>query len=211
MAKVWRIAFLSTTENGTLAVNTLHYQTDLEALEEEPSGNNVVDAVSDHLTTAYRAVLPTSMTLNSLQARECVAPGSEDVPGAGEKTVNLAGTFTAASSRLPDAVCMVVSLKTDVPLRSARGYIALPSPRNETLLDTNQKWLTTGTYYTNVEALAALLDDSFDTGGVGAVTLNPVVYSRRRHGIGLNPYTFQVARAIPSNEVHWRRSRTTAP
>jgi hypothetical protein len=211
VAKVWRISFESFNDNGVEIINTLHYQTDLGSLETEPSGSNVVDAVHDHLTTAYRACLPTTYTLNSLEAREEVMPSSGDVPASGTKTVQLPGTVTVTGGIIPDAMCAIVKLRTDAAIRSARGYLAMPNGRSSIILGTDLRWATAGGWWTGLTAFAALLDDSFDTGGVGAVTLNPVVYSRTRRARQQEPYAFPVVEAVVTREPRWRRSRTTAP
>ncbi len=135
-------------------------------------------------------------------------PGSSSVPVASSLNVNQAGTG-GTDGKLPNAVAAIIKLRSNAALRSGRGYVAMPSPLISTALNASGNW--TGTFLTNLGVFAALLDDTMSLGAITPTILNPVVYSRTRHGRGFSPYTFQMVEAIVRNRPSWRRSRMTAP
>lgn len=192
-------------------MNDLHYQTDVAALGDEPPGADVLDAVDTHLTTLYRACLPVGNLLDSLEAREEVMPGSGAVPLSASKVKGVAGTLATPDTKLSDAATLILKLRSDAAIRSARGYLAMPSPKASGNLDATAKWSTVGGFWTAIQAFAAALDDVLSTGGAFPASLNPVVYSRTRRSRGLSPFTFQMVEAIPNPAQRWRRSRTTTP
>jgi len=192
-------------------VNDLHFQTDVATLGEEPPANDVLDSFDTHFTTAYRACIPASSTLDSLEAREEVTPGSGSVPISGSKVKGVAGTLAAANQNLPDAATLILKLRTEAAIRSGRGYLAMPSPKDVGFLTTNGRWLTSGAFWTAIQAFAALMDDSFSTAGAFPANLNPVIYSRTRAARSEDPHAFRVVEGVPSTPVRWRRSRTTTP
>lgn len=210
--KIWRCSYVGHFASGAEFVNDLYYQTDLDVLEEEPSAANVGDAVNDHLKTAYKACIPASSLVNSLEVREEVDPLDPSlVPEAASIIINEAGTLSVADQNLPDAATLIVTKRTDAATRSGRGYIAMPSPKGVAQLTTSNRWNTGGLYFGAVTTFSALLDDDVETGGVGSVTCHPVVYSRTRAKNALTPVTFRITSALPRPEVRWRRTRTTAP
>jgi hypothetical protein len=211
VSKVWRLSWVSSTDGGVELMNTQHVQTDLGIGEDEPSAANVADAIDDHYRDAYKDLLSTNFTLVSLETRECLPTSSTDVPESHTTTINEAGTLAVGTLGLPNEICGLIKLKTAAASRSSRGYIVPPSPQSITALDTGRLWATAGGYWAALQAFAALLTDVIDTGGVGAVDLNPVVYSRTRHNASEDPFTFQVTQAIATRVPHWRRSRSTAP
>jgi hypothetical protein len=211
VAKVWRLSWVSSTDGGVELINTQHVQTDLGLGESEPSAANVADAIDDHYRDAYKDLLSVNFTLHSLETRECLPASSTDVPEAHTTTIEEAGTLAVGTLGLPNEMCGLIKLRTASASRAARGYMVPPSPQSITALDTSRLWATAGGYWAALQAYAELLDDVIDTGGIGAVDLNPVVYSRTRHNASLSPFTFQVTQAIAVRTPHWRRSRSTAP
>lgn len=206
--KVWRLVFESVTPGGVVCINHLHFQTDGEVGATEPTASALLTRLDTEFRTLYRAALAEEDTLRSLALREEVRGSDVPAPGA-DVAVNLLGTLATSVNDLPDAMCLIISKKTGIPLRSARGYLALPSPRSSGHLDSTRSWW--GGYLTAATALAAKLDDSYDVGTFPDVTLNPVVYSRTRHEAGRDDFTFKITTAIARPTPHWRRSRMTAP
>lgn len=206
--KVWRLVFESITPSGVVCINHLHFQTDGEVGATEPTASSLLTRLDTEFRGLYRAALAEEDTLRSLALREEVRGSDVPAPGA-DVNVGLAGLLATSTNDLPDAMCLVISKKTGIPLRSARGYLALPSPRSSAHLTSAREWGST--YLTAANALAAKLDDSYDVGTFPDVMLNPVVYSRTRHNAGLSNYTFKVTAGIARTTPHWRRSRMTAP
>lgn len=206
--KVWRLVFKSITPAGVVCINHLHFQTDGEVGASEPTGSALLTRLDTEFRALYRAALAEEDTLTALELREEVRGSDVPAPGA-DVAVGLAGLLATSVNDLPDAMCLIISKKTGIPLRSARGYLALPSPRSSGHLNSSREWW--GGYLTAAQALAAKLDDSYDVGGFPDITLNPVVYSRTRHESGASSYTFKITAGIARATPHWRRSRMTAP
>lgn len=209
MAKVYRFSYVGHLATGVVFNTGLHYQTDVPPAGSEPAPADILTAIDGHLRTAFRACLQNGYTVDSAELREEVDLSTGDVPSAASLVVNQLGTLTGGSNILPDATTGIIKLKTDAALRSGRGYMAIPGPRNASFLADGQNFGSSWTSLLNT--FAALLDDSMDLGTVLITHLNPVVYSRTRRARGLTPYTFQVVEGIVNPRVRWRRSRTTAP
>lgn len=210
MSKIYRFSYQGHEDTGVAVVNSLHYQTDLSIFASEPSADNILSSVSSHLLTAYRACIPGNITVDSAELREELPLSDTSVPASASLNIALVGTLNMTTAALPDAMCMIVKLRSNAALRSARGYIALPSPRDRSYLSTSRAW--TGVYLSAAQTLAALLDDDITLGSPFAQAgLHPVVYSRTRHDRNESPWTFQVVEAIPRTVPSWRRSRMTAP
>lgn len=206
--KVWRLVFESVTPAGVVQINHLHFQTASTIGGTEPPASDILARLDTEFRALYRAALAEEDTLRSLSLREEVRAPDVPAPGA-DVSVNLAGTLVTSTNDLPDGLCLIISKKTGIPLRAARGYLALPSPRTSSYLTSSREWGSL--YLTAANALAAKLDDSYDIGALPAVTLNPVVYSRTRHQSGADDYTFKITAGITRLTPHWRRSRMTAP
>lgn len=212
VATVYRCSYVSYDGAGTQYVNTFHVQTDLNSPDDdEPDISDVAGAVDSHLRVKYLAVVPTSLTLSSLETREELPKGSPDIPSAFSIAINTAGTLVNANSFLPVAQATIISIRSTAAIRSGRGYIALPSPRDSTYMASGGLLASTGTYWTALGQLAALLDDTLTIGTISPVSVHFVVYSRTRHQRGESPYTFHVTEAVPKRAPRWRRSRTTSP
>lgn len=208
MARVYRFSFQGHTASGTLLINSLHYQTDVAPTGSEPAASDVLAAIDAHLRTAYRAVVPSSFTIDSAELRECLASGDTNVPVAASLVINQPGTLTTSDTSLPYGMTCIVKLRSDAGIRSGRGYLALPDPLSSTFLASR---LWGSSYFPLVQSFAALLDDTMSLGSTLPTTLNPVVYSRTRHNRGESPFTFQMVEAIPRSTPSWRRSRMTVP
>lgn len=210
MAKVWRITFQCHHTNGTLCEPSLHYQTDTNILEDEPSGDAVAADIAGKLASPFRLTMRTETTLDVIVAREEVLKptigevGAFNVAGAG---TGLAGAVTA-----PHALVPVIDLVTKTHSRSARGWCMLPGPCASLFTSgLGDQWDTSSGMVLAYQAFAALLDDTVAFGGIGTGHYNPVVYSRTRRQRGNTPYTFQVTSAHLNPQVRWLRRRTTSP
>lgn len=206
VARIYRITFVCAHSNGALAEPSLHYQTDLNPLEDEPDPGDVANDIWGHFNTAFRNCLHSETTVLRIDAREEVLP--PDIGAAGTHGVNLPGTGFTGTVGLPHALCAVVNRHTGVASRSARGWFHMPSPLQQTCV-AGDVWGST--YETTLDALAALLDDTIAFGGIGTGHYNPVVYSRTRHGRGLTPYAWKVTAGVKNRQPKFLRSRYTIP
>jgi hypothetical protein len=207
MAKVWRFTYESTFPGNVVTVNDWYYQTDVPAAGSEPPAGDVVDALDDHWRTIYRAVIAEEATVNLARVREQLPSSSTGVPDGAELAVNQAGTLGTPSTELPVSLSAIVSKRTGVPLRSARGYLAIPSPLSQVALTDNRLWDHGQEYWLQLQAVRDALDDVVDTGTFLITHLNPVVYSRTRHNASLEPFTFRITGGIIRDAPRWRDSR----
>jgi hypothetical protein len=206
VARIYRTSILAHHGDGTQCVTTLHYQTDLAPLGDEPDPNDVASGVWTLLGTAYKNVCRTDVTIDTVVCAEETLPPAIGVSGA--HTVNTAGLWAPGTANSPHGLVPVLNLHTGTRSRSARGWTHLPGNLSNTtyLIDT---WTATVKGY--YDALAALLDDTFTLGTVPATTVRPVVYSRTRHKRAETPYTFNVTSGTTNPKVKWLRSRMSNP
>lgn len=206
MARVYRATFKCTYSDGTLVQPSLHYQTDLPPLGDEPNADDVASGIWSLLGTAFTNATFNAITINDLIVVEQVL--SPDIGATGIHHVGTPGAFSAAAEDLPRELVGLMSIHSGTASRSARGHMFLPGTGDKAKLS-GRAW-TTGTL-DNWNVLAALLDNSFDLGAITPTHVNPVVYSRTRHIRGENPYTFRVTGATVSSRPRWLRSRGTTP
>jgi hypothetical protein len=151
--------------------------------------------------------LPNTITVDQLVVTSEELPG--DIGVAGAHTVNASGTGAGGTgSRLPDGIACVLDRHTGVRSRSSRGWTMWPGPANSSFINNNA--FTAG-WLAGVDALCALLDDSFDLGTVFVTHVNPVVYSKTRRVRSQSPYTFRITQVTSNDVPTWLRSRMTSP
>lgn len=209
MSKIYRFSYFGHFDDGVQVVTGFHYKVVPPPAGSDPAAVDVLDGIDGHYRSTFVAVMDSRIMVDSAELREEVTPYSGEVPAAASKVVNTPGGLGGTGKVLPDALTMIVKLRTDAALRSARGYMALPGPSSTSYLSASRQW--TGAYLTAVQAFAALLDDEIEFGAVTPSHGRPVVYSRTRHARQLDPYTFDVVEGVPRLTPSWRRSRTTAP
>lgn len=206
MARTYRLTFMCTGGDTQLVQPSLHYQTDVPPLGDEPDPNDVAGAVKDHLQTAFRACFPSDATLHDVVALEETLP--PDIGVAGLAHVGLAGTFSGSGAQIPEGLVPLVNLHTGSRSRSSRGWMHMPSPRYASTVSYD---VWNSSILTALDAFAALLDDSMDLGAITPTHLNPVVYSRTRRQRSEDPYTFRLTGATVNRTPKWLRTRMTTP
>ena len=207
---IYRWSIKGRYASGVATVTSLHFVTQPPALGDEPSAGDVLNAINTGLWTLYHNCLPTSWTEESTEVSEMLSPlDLTTVPRGHVNAGSGAGTFSEGDHILPEALCAIVALRTGVPRRWARGYIAMPSPKNSGALTDKGRWA--GSYLTNLQALASHLDDDYSIGTVSVTSVIPVVYSRTQHARGADQPWAQVEAGVVRGDSRWRRTRTTAP
>jgi hypothetical protein len=212
-SSVVRASYLGTI-GATQIVNTLHYVVKHDsAYAGGDDAGAMADQIDTKLTTAYRAVCPVGMTVDTLVVREELAAGDTSIPEEGAKSIGLAGTLANADTLLPLGLCMHLKIKTNAAVRSGHGGIFLPPPRVSTSLASQGFFASAASYYVNAGTLAALLDDNIQvtSGGFNTWHLSPVVYSRTRRNRADPNWYFGVTQVQRDFTPHWLRSRMTAP
>lgn len=206
MSRIYRATFECHHSNGTIARPSLHYQTDVPLAGSEPDASDVANGIWTLLGTEFRAICPTSVTVDAISvAEEVIAP---DIGAAGSHTVALAGTMTVSGDPMPEGLVPVLNLHTDVRSRSARGWLHPPGPMGSSRVS-GDSW--TSVYLGVLNAFCAKLDDGFDLGTLQITRVNPKVYSRTRRERAEDPFVFSVKSATVNPRPHWLRTRMTTP
>lgn len=205
MARIYRATFM-TTYGSTLVEPSLHYQTDLDVGGDEPSPNDIADAIWTELGGAYLAICSPSMHTDALVVSEEVVKPAIGV--AGVHSVNTSGTYTGSGATAADGINAIINIHTGTRSRSARGWFHAPPPQYEERLQGNG-WASA--YKTRLDTFAALLDNVMELGTIVVTRLRPVVYSRTRHRLNEEPWTFDVNNATVNVTQHWLRSRMSSP
>lgn len=207
MSRVYRCTFQCTYPDGTLVEPSLHYQTDLPPLGDEPDPDDVAAGIYGHLGAEYLQTMPSEVTLHDLVCTEqVIAPA---IGAQGSHHVGLVGTATVATADLPRALVPLMNIRTDTVSRSARGHVFLCGPGDKTKLVAKiwqDAWMT-GAY----DPFAAKIADDITLGSTLPSTLHPVIYSRTRNARSETPFTFKVVSAAVKVTPTWLRSRNSTP
>lgn len=206
MARTYRATINCTHIIGPKFAPTLHYQTDVPTGGGEPDPNDVASGIWGVIATAIRNVASDWVTFDNLVVGEEVLP--PDIGVSGIDVLNVPGLIAHGDAKIPTGASPLINLHTGTRSRSARGWTHPPGPTNSGELN-GQDWIAG--YLTLLDNLAAVLSDSFSLGSLFPTTVNPVVYSRKRHVALETPYTFKVTGATTNAQVKWLRSRMTSP
>jgi hypothetical protein len=215
VASLWRAAWHWTHDTGVVCVNVAHYKARNQNVGiNDADAQHVADALAAAQTVKYLAVVSNKFTLNNVVVTEVITPGSGAVPDQGSHAIGTRGSITVSGDLLPIQVATLVSLYTNAAVRSGHGRQFLPNPGFASYLDSTGIYDTTANYWTTL--LPPLLTQwlagfsvSYGTGIDQKCSM--VIYSHKRH-VALNPnYYFDVITATPRAQLHWLRSRSTAP
>jgi hypothetical protein len=210
VSKIWKWSIKGEYNSGVQTVNSLHFVTQVAEFGSEPSAHDILVAVNTKLYNPFLNVCPTSWNQTLSEVSEVLAPGDlTGIPEGAAGSAGGTGNFSEGDHILPEALTCIVSLQTGVPRRWARGYIALPCPKNSGALTNLGRW--TGSYLTTVQTLAALLDDTYSLGSVNPTVVLPIAYSRVQHARGADQPWAQITSGVPRTVAKWRRSRLSAP
>lgn len=211
MAAVWRVTYESSSA-GVLFVNTHHVVSRPVGLSTgAPSADQVRDALNTALTTKYRALLPSTFSVDVLDVREEVDPASGDIPEQSSMAIGLAGTRAVGTYETPLGLSQVVSFRTNAAVRSGHGRMWIPVVDKD-VLSTSGQLITTGALATATTAFFDELKSTHTiTDGGNSWDCKQVVYSRTRRARGDEFFYFDVTAYIRRLTPHWLRSRQSAP
>lgn len=207
---IYRVSFKGHFDDGVLTVNSLHYVTQPPLEGSEPAAQDVCQLLKDEWAPLWINANTGAWHFSSVDLTEMVNPLDVNAtPRAATVAVTNGGALPATGDKLPEALCGIVSLRTEVARRWARGYVAMPSPRASSYLDASANW--TGGYLTALQAIAAKVDDDYEIGTVSVTSVIPVVYSRTQHLRGADQPWAQVSAGVARTKPKWRASRLSAP
>lgn len=192
--------------NNTLVEPGFYVKTDPAPLGSEPDPSDVATGIWDHIGAAWLATARNSVHFDELVLTEQVVPPA--IGTAGAHTIDAAGTNSLDGTGIPFGLVAILNFHTAVRSRSARGHCALAPPSVSNALDGNA-W--SSSLVSSISTLRALLDDQLELGSVEPTQVTPCCYSRKRHLLGQNPYTFDVTTVSLNPAPHWLKSRMTAP
>jgi hypothetical protein len=199
------VAFNSSRpDTGLLVVNVLHLEVD--TLADPPNWPSVATDVATWLGTDYLAMLPTSFVWHNLTVTAEDYPGS--LFGQGIVSSEVPGNRTVADNRLDPAVCAVISWKTAVAKRYARGHMFCPPAITEGALGDDATWAPANPYFPACTAFANLFASGHS---VASTSYAPIVFSRTRVALNQSPYFFPIVGHSVGAKQHWLRSRSSAP
>jgi hypothetical protein len=151
-------------------------------------------------------MLPSTYHFNSVVVTDENYPGSTH--GQGVSTPNLTGTRTTTDTKLDPAMCAVISWKTGVAKRYARGHTFAPPILDSSATSTGGLILNTSAYYLAVQAFRS----KFAAGNVaGSSSYVPEIFSKHEVLVGAPKFSFKIVSSSVSGKQHWLRSRSTAP
>jgi hypothetical protein len=158
------------------------------------------------ITTGLRATLISSGQLDSVDATRIPDPGSGDTPDEATLVLNLAGTYGPGGDDIPQALCGLVNLKTNVASRRARGWTyGFPMWRSTALSSSGEVINPASDYWTGLGTLATGLAAS----AVGdTLTYDPVVFSRVAYDTEAPNWYFGINAAVRSSKPRWLRKRS---
>lgn len=206
VARIYRVTIKGHYSNGALLEPSLHYQTDVPDLGEEPEPNDVASGVWTLLGTAFKNLQNNSTVIDEVIAAEEVL--KPDIGVAGTHVVGQNGTATATAPDISHGLSAVINLHTATRSRSARGWCKVGCDLVHSSI-VGDNWAAA--YKATLDAFAALMDNTFELGTLQITTVRPVIYSKTRREKGFSPYAFHVTSGTANPQVRWQRSRLSVP
>lgn len=197
-------AFRGHYSDGPLVVNTFCVRVDGDAGPEQPDPGEIAQGIVDWVGAEYIFALPTTITVDELAVRELYS----NTPYVAAVSLNDTGQV-AAGTAFPREMVRVLTFRTDVATRSGRGRQFLPTPQTAGSLSSAENYVTSGTWFSNLEAyrdkLLAGHDMAYGTGGLLEAHLSVRVHSRVKNT------DYDVTSILIRQRAHWLRSRASAP
>jgi hypothetical protein len=191
-------------------VNTLHVHT----TQNDPSPGALSDEINTKMQAAYRNLLPTTYTFDSIDVQTVVNPNNpSEVPAAGSHALGIAGARTVADEDLPPRIGGLLSWKTDSIGRYARGRFYGP-PLEKKAAISGDLIAAGDDYSTAMNAFGAMVTDANLSGGSSWSSLwlttwqgKFVVYSPTRHKLNTSPYWFDIKSYAYTRRLAYLSSR----
>lgn len=201
------LSFHAHDSGGVQYVNTLACRSENTGLiGPEPSLHDLLEGAHDWLWTNWMACLHPAYSGDALRCYRI-----DDPTLVGEKAESGVGTLTIPAGShewLPKEAALVLTLRTARGGRRYRGRMFIPSPRLGVYLLDNTNWDSSTSYWTNVGTFASAIASGHDyTHGTELTPahLSARVWSR------VAGTTEDVTSTLRRAQIHWLRSRSTAP
>lgn len=213
MSQIYRVSFRS--HLGTLeVVNTLHLHTNPDIGFPDPTPTAVAAEVNTELQAAYRNLLGTTYTFDSIDVVTVPDPNNpSEVPVAGTYGLGIAGARTLADSDLPPRICGMLAWRTGLVGRSFRGRFFGPPLEASTAIVADLI-SAANAYTTAMNAFGQKVADANLAAGSSWSTLwqdtwhgRFVVYSPTRRRQGFSPAWADITAYTNSRRVAYLSSR----
>jgi hypothetical protein len=210
---IMELQFQARLADGQAVRNTLHFRRNPSAGSVDATWLTALlgDANTTTLTTAYRAILPTTARLDGLLARAARDPlFPNDDRDEAFLVIDAAGTRAAPATLAPDELTATMKLSGDLAGRRWRGRIWLPPAQDVTVISGEQASVGS-TWFTNCLSFAAQLRHTLYTDGGSHYggqwnDCDMVVYSRRGRSLDETYYARVASLGVPT-KLRWLRSR----
>jgi hypothetical protein len=194
---------------GVQFVTVLHYNESDPPIEGTADRAAVAENVWNHIDTAYANVLRADCTVQMITGREELPRSSTDIPESGSFPVDVDGTLSVAADDLPIWYTAKLVKRTAAAIRSGHGWILMPLTADGTTLSGGLIPTTSG-YWTDLQSFGDALEETVTWGTLPSHSVEPVVYSGRRHNRGEEPFMFQITAVDPRRQPSMLRSRLPA-
>jgi len=195
------------TRGAEQQVNTLHYRLHEVSVGESNDVQALADFFRDNVMTPFRLLYRPDWTIMPVVVQDELDPLAPNDPRSGWTSgTAAAGTATADADYLPDAVCVVGTLVTDLIGRRHRGRIFIGGSWGES--DQSNGGWNAGAI-ARAKAYTDAIPREPDISGFSTATADWCVYSRTNRAQSIPSYSADITDVILHNPVRWLRSRQT--
>lgn len=189
---------------NALIICVLHVEVD--TLASPPNWGSIATDVDAWLSQHWQNMLSTADRYDQCVVTDENYPGSTH--GQGVHVSGVDGTRTLTDTSLRPAVCGVVSWKTAVAKRYARGHNFLPPAYSSQSSAANGGWQGANAYYTSMIDFCSTFAGGHTAGSTSYV---PEVFSKHLVTTGVTPFSNKITGFNVDGYQHWLRSRNTSP
>jgi hypothetical protein len=208
--KPWRVAFQSTGRNNEDVVTVFHVKDSTPLSADLRSASDLADVVNGWLTTLYRGLADSQLTVHDLKVTEVVDYWNGTIADQHVKSIELAGTLTGLDHEASEGICVWSKAQVSEVFKGNHGGWHTPPQLHSTWLTSSGVWATSSTAWTATKSVndALLAGVDYDA-GLGHVSY--ILYSQTRHRRGDANYYFDVTNLVRDVQPHFLRSRLTTP
>lgn len=194
----------SNIATNALIICVLHAEVD--TLTDPPNWATVAVDVDAWLSQVWLNVLSVADRYNQVVVTDENYPGSTH--GQGVHVSGSPGTRTLSDTSLDPALCQVLSWKTAVAKRYARGHNFMPPAYSSATSTTGGTWNGANAYF----GACGAFGNKYLAGSVaGSTSYIPEVFSKHLVATGVTPFANKVTGFQNGSHQHWLRSRSTSP
>lgn len=193
-------------------VNTLHYNIENTVGGGDSDPQDLADRIRDDVVPTWKTFFDSGWSIDPVVVTEEKDPQNPTAPrDQWTSGTTITGTgVPGTGDPLPYEMCALIQVKTAKIGRSFRGRLFCPPALRESDLGSRVWEASAGSnYMSKVTALAAAIPKQPDVAmGWSSSTCKLCVFSRTRRQLDLDPYAEAVTQLVPTNGIHWLRSRS---